>query len=155
MPNGDPMITPRNVQLPSMPTDVTKNTINQPQKKSGGGFMKVIGGIAGAALNLVAPGVGSLIGGAISGGSGSDFGSQSALYEQQAQFEKQQAYTQQANAMQMQQNQAMTAQQQKHSYQLIEVQNKVSMQAQEFSTVSNLMKSRHDSEMTAVNNIKS
>lgn len=154
MPNGDPMITPRNVQLPSMPTDVTKNTTTQPEKKSGG-FMKVLGGIAGAALNLVAPGVGSLIGGAISGGSGSAFGSQDALFEQQAQFEKQQAYTQQANAMQMQQNQAMTAQQQKHSYQLIEVQNKVSMQAQEFSTVSNLMKSRHDSEMTAVNNIKS
>jgi hypothetical protein len=31
----------------------------------------------------------------------------------------------------------------------------VSMQAQEFTTVSNLMKTRHDSEMTAVNNIKS
>lgn len=153
MPNGDPMITPNGTQIPSMPTTFPDSTTIQKEKKPNK-FLSIMGGIAGGALNLIAPGVGSLIGGAISG-SGSAFGSTASLYEQQAQFEKMQQYNQLANMMQQQQNQAMMSQQQKHSYQMIELQNRVSMQAQEFSTVSNLLKSRHDSEMTAVNNIKS
>ncbi len=152
MPNGDPMITPRGSQPQSIPP-VIDTKIEQKEKQPNK-FLKVLGGIASGALNIVAPGVGSLIGGAI-GGSGSAFGSYGSLYEQQIQFEKMQRYNQVSNMMQQQRNQAMTKQQQKHSYQMIELQNRVSMQAQEFSTVSNLMKSRHDSEMTAVNNIKS
>lgn len=153
MPNGDPMITPKGVQLPSMPTIINDSTITQKSKKPNK-FLNVLGGIASGALNLVAPGIGSLVGGAISG-SGSAFGSTAALYEQQQQFEKMQQYNQLSNMMQNQQNQAMMNQQQKQSYKMIELQNRVSMQSQEFSTVSNLLKSRHDSEMTAVNNIKS
>lgn len=152
MPNGDPMITPRGTDVSTIPSIVDTN-ITQEEKKPNK-FLKVLGGIASGALNIVAPGIGSLVGGAI-GGSGSAFGSYGTLVDQQLQFEKMQRYNQVANMMQQQQNQAMTRQQQKHSYQMIELQNRVSMQAQEFSTVSNLMKSRHDSEMTAVNNIKS
>ncbi len=153
MPNGDPMITPKRVELPSMPTTFPDPAIIDREKKPNK-FLSILGGVAGGALNFVAPGVGSLIGSAI-GGSGSAFGSTASLYEQQLQFEKMQRYNQMANMLQQQQNQAMVSQQQKHSYQMIELQNRVSMQAQEFSTVSNLLKSRHDSEMTAVNNIKS
>ena len=46
-------------------------------------------------------------------------------------------------------------QQQQQGMQMLGVQQRVSMQAQEFTTVSNLLKTRHDSEMSAVNNIKS
>ncbi len=152
MPNGDPMITPTNTQLPPLPGVYDAGAI-QNQKKPNR-FLSILGGIAGGALNMVAPGVGTLIGGAI-GGTGSSFGSYTSLIEQQKQFEQMQRYNQVSSMMQQQQNQAMMDQQQKNSYRLIEVQNRVSMQAQEFSTVSNLLKSRHDSEMTAVNNIKS
>lgn len=153
MPNGDPMITPTEVQkLPAIPI-ITDSTINQKDKKPNR-FLSVLGGIAGGAINMVAPGIGTMIGGAI-GGTGSAFGSYGTLIEQQQQFEKMQRYNQVSNMMQQKQNQAMMDQQQKQSYKLIEMQNRVSMQAQEFSTVSNLLKSRHDSEMTAVNNIKS
>ncbi|NNE65783.1 MAG: hypothetical protein HKN33_04390 [Pyrinomonadaceae bacterium] len=147
------MITPNEVQkLPPVPV-FTDSTISQKQKKPNK-FLNILGGIAGGALNMIAPGVGTLIGGAI-GGSGSAFGSYGTLIQQRAHFEKMQRYNQVSNMIQQQQNQAMMDQQQKQSYKLIEMQNRVSMQAQEFSTISNLLKSRHDSEMTAVNNIKS
>lgn len=153
MPNGDPMITPTEIQRNQPIPVISDSTIDQKAKKPNK-FLNILGGLAGGALNMVAPGVGSLIGGAI-GGAGSSFGSYGSLIDQQRQFEKMQRYNEVSNLMQQQQNQAMMDQQRKQSYRLIEMQNRVSMQAQEFSTVSNLLKSRHDSEMTAVNNIKS
>ena len=150
--NGDPKVTQQGAQPPSIQNVYTDDIDRKPKKTSK--FKSILGGIAGGALNMVAPGLGSIIGGSISG-SGSAFGSMGDLYEQKIQFEKMQRYNSAANMLQQQQNQAMNKQQQKHSYQMIELQNRVSMQAQEFSTVSNLLKSRHDSEMTAVNNIKS
>ncbi|MDH3494226.1 MAG: hypothetical protein OEM82_11800 [Acidobacteriota bacterium] len=153
MPNGDPMITPAEIQKNQPIPVISDSTINQKAQKPNK-FLNILGGLAGGALNMVAPGIGSLIGGAI-GGSGSAFGSYGSLIDQQRQFEKMQRYNQVSNMMQQQQNQAMMDQQRKQSYKLIEMQNRVSMQAQEFSTVSNLLKSRHDSEMNAVNNIKS
>lgn len=88
-------------------------------------FMSVLKTIGGVAASFV-PGLSGILGGALSGG-GPDFGSM----------------------------QAMIQQQQKSSMQMLGIQNQVSTQAQNFTTVSNLLKARHDSEMSAVNNFKS
>ncbi len=88
-------------------------------------FGSILKGIGSVAASFV-PGLGGILGSAISGG-GPDFGSM----------------------------QAMIAQQQKQSMQMLSVQNQVSTQSQNFTTVSNLLKSRHDAEMSAVNNFKS
>lgn len=50
---------------------------------------------------------------------------------------------------------AMLQQQQRFSMQMLQVQQQVGSQSQEFTAVSNLLKARHDSEMSAVNNFKS
>ena len=117
-------------------------------------FLKVLGGVASTALNFVAPGLGGILGNVIGGG-GSSFGSYGALAEQQRQFDEMQRYSQMSNSLQQRQQSQMLNQQQQQSMQLLGVQHRASMQAQEFTTVSNLMKTRHDSEMSAVNNIKS
>ncbi|MEZ5307616.1 MAG: hypothetical protein R2684_10775 [Pyrinomonadaceae bacterium] len=145
--NDDPMTVPARTE-PLPPIPIITDTGIKTEKKSGR-FVKILSGIAGTALNVAAPGLGSIVGG------GSSFGSYAGLIENQKQFEEMQRYNRVANMMQQQQNQAMLDQQQKNSFRLIEMQNRVSLQSQEFSTVSNLLKSRHDSEMTAVNNIKS
>lgn len=151
MANTDPMITP-NGKLPPMTTVYPEPQAPQEPKKPNK-FLGILGGIAGGALNLVAPGIGSLVGSAIGGGS--SFGSYGALMEQQRQFDEMQRYNQTSNVMQQKQQNEMMSQQQKQSMQMLGMQNRVSMQSQEFATVSNLLKTRHDSEMTAVNNIKS
>lgn len=150
MPNTDPMIKP-NGTLPPITTVIPEPQAPQEPKKPNK-FLSVLGGIAGGALNLVAPGIGSIIGSAIGG---SSFGSYGTLMEQQRQFDEMQRYNQIANQMQQKQQNEMMNQQQRQSMQMLGMQNRVSMQSQEFATVSNLMKTRHDSEMTAVNNIKS
>lgn len=149
MPNTDPMITP-NGKLPPVTTVYPEPQAPQEPKKTNK-FLGVLGGIAGGALNLVAPGIGSLIGNAIGG----SFGSYGALMDQQRQFDEMQRYNQAANVMQQKHQNEMMNQQQRNSMQMLGMQNRVSMQSQEFATISNLMKTRHDSEMTAVNNIKS
>lgn len=95
------------------------------QPKKSGGFGRIMGGILGGAVNMVAPGLGSVLGGVMGGG---------------------------ANAADMQ---AMMNSQMKQSMQLLSVQNRVQSQSQEFTTFSNLLKSKHDSEMSAVSNFKS
>jgi hypothetical protein len=116
--------------------------------------LKVLGGIGSAALNFVAPGLGGVLGNVIGGG-GSSTGSYTALMEQQRQFEEMQRYSQISSSLQQKQQSQMLNQQQQQSFQLISLQHRASQQSQEFTTVSNLMKTRHDSEMSAVNNIKS
>lgn len=145
------MVTP-NGKLPPMTTINTDPQMPQaPQEaKKPNKFLSVLGGIAGGALNLVAPGIGSIVGRAIGGG-----GSYGALMESQRQHDEMQRYNQIANMQQQRNQNEMMNQQQKQSMQMLAMQNRVSMQSQEFATVSNLMKTRHDSEMTAVNNIKS
>lgn len=71
------------------------------------------------------PGVGGMIGGLLGGGP--NFGSMQAMIQQQQRF----------------------------SMQMLGIQQQVSTQSQEFTAVSNLLKARHDSEMSAVNNFKS
>jgi len=151
--NNDPLITPSSQQLPPVTTVYPETSLPQ-QPKEPNKFLKILGGVAGGALNLVAPGIGSMVGNLI-GGSGSSFGSYGALYDQQKQFDEMQRYSQLSSSMQQRQQQQMMDTQRQESFKLLGVQHRVSMQSQEFSTVSNLMKSRHDSEMTAVNNIKS
>lgn len=96
-----------------------------------GKFARIFGGILGGALNFVAPGAGGLIGNFIGGGAG--VGGGAGFGDMQA----------------------MLAQQQLQSMQMLQVQNRVQSQTQEFTTVSNLLKARHDGEMSAVNNFKS
>ena len=121
MPN-DPMITTINQQTP-----VTLPSALPPPPERPGKFSRIFGGMLGTAVNILAPGAGSLIGGLINRGGGSDF-----------------------NNMQ-----AMLQQQQRNSMQMLAVQNRVQMQTQEFTTISNLLKARHDGEMSAVHNFKS
>lgn len=97
------------------------------QQKGPGKAARIAGGIFGGILNLVAPGAGSVIGGFINRGGGMDTGGMNAMMDQQMQ-----------NSMVM-----------------LAVQNRMQSQTQEFTTVSNLLKARHDGEMSAVNNFKS
>ena len=151
----DTLITPVKTQQPLPPVGKVYPEIDLQQKtKEPNKFLRVLGGVASGALNFVAPGLGGILGSVI-GGSGSSFGSYAALMEQQRQFDEMQRYNQISNSLQQRQQQQMMNQQQQQSMQLLGVQHRASMQAQEFTTVSNLMKTRHDSEMSAVNNIKS
>jgi len=151
----DTLITPvKSEPLPPVTQNYPEIDFQQKQKEPNK-FLKVLGGIGSAALNFVAPGLGGILGNVIGGGSGSSYGSYTALMEQQRQFDEMQRYSQISNSLQQRQQSQMLNQQQQQSMQLISVQQRASMQAQEFTTVSNLMKTRHDSEMSAVNNIKS
>ena len=150
----DTLITPGRTQTLPPVTTVYPEIEVQQKSREPNKFLKVLGGIAGGALNFVAPGLGGILGNVIGGG-GSSFGSYGALMEQQRQFEEMQRYSQISNSLQQRQQSQMLNQQQQQSMQLLSVQHRASMQAQEFTTVSNLMKTRHDSEMSAVNNIKS
>ena len=150
----DTLITPVKTEtLPPVATVYPEIDVQQKTKEPNK-FLKVLGGVASTALSFVAPGLGGILGNVIGGGGGS-FGSYGALMEQQRQFEEMQRYNQISTSLQNRQQQQMLNQQQQNSMQLISVQHRVGMQAQEFTTVSNLMKTRHDSEMSAVNNIKS
>ena len=106
---------------------MTDTTVLQPVQKKSSGFGRIMGGILGGAVNMVAPGLGSVLGGVMGGNNG-------------------------ASAADMQ---AMMNNQMKQSMQLLSVQNRVQSQSQEFTTFSNLLKSKHDSEMSAVSNFKS
>ena len=124
---ADPIIN--NNTAATMPDTTIQPTVAPaPVQKKSGGFGKVLGGILGGAINIMAPGLGSVIGGAL-GGSG--------------------------NGAQMADMQSMLNKQMQQSMQLLTVQNRVQSQTQEFTTFSNLLKSKHDSEMSAVNNFKS
>lgn len=123
MVNNDPMINSTDT---TTTTPTTMPSALPPEKpKEPGKFGQILRGIVGGALNIVAPGVGSLISGFIGGG---------------------------PNFANMEQ---MLMQQQVFSLQMLSVQNRVQTQTQEFTTVSNLLKARHDGEMSAVNNFKS
>lgn len=95
--------------------------------KEPGKFSRIFGAIAGTALNLVAPGAGGLIGNLIGGGGMGGYGSMEAMIQRQ----------------------------QQQSMMMLQIQNRVQTQTQEFTTVSNLLKAKHDGEMSAVHNFKS
>ncbi len=151
----DLMITPYKPEPLPPVANVYPETQLEDKTKKPNKFLSILGGVAGGALNFVAPGLGGILGSVIGGTAGSSFGSYTALMERQRQFDEMQRYSEISNSMQQKQQQQMMNQQQQQQMQLLGVQHRVSMQSQEFTTVSNLMKTRHDSEMTAVNNIKS
>ena len=106
---------------------VTVPTALPPEKpKQPGKFARIFGGILGGALNWVAPGAGSIVGSFINRGAVDYTDMHSMLQQQQLQ-----------------------------SLQMLAIQNRVQTQTQEFTTVSNLLKARHDGEMSAVHNFKS
>ena len=122
--NNDPMIS----QMPTVQPGPSALPPIQPQPKQPGKFSRIFGGLVGGALNIVAPGAGSLLGGFINGGAGGvDFNNMQSMLNQQAQ----------------------------QSMQMLSIQNRVQSQTQEFTTVSNLLKARHEGEMSAVHNFKS
>src|SRR5215213_8958108 len=121
MPN-DAMIN----QVPVDQTTTLPSALPPEQPKQPGRFSKIFGGIAAGALNIVAPGMGSVVGSFINRGG--------------------------VDATNMNE---MLRQQQLMSMQLLAVQNRVQTQGQEFSTISNLLKARHDGEMSAIHNFKS
>ena|ERR671916_33315 len=123
MTNGDAMIN----QVPIDQTATLPSALPPERPKEPGKFSRIFGGIAAGALNLVAPGMGSIIGGFINRGGSLDTSNM----------------------------QEMLRQQQMMSMQMLAVQNRVQTQTQEFTTVSNLLKARHDGEMSAVHNFKS
>ncbi|HEX8294326.1 MAG TPA: hypothetical protein VF570_21400 [Pyrinomonadaceae bacterium] len=122
MNNGDAMIN----QVPADLSATLPSALPPEQPKEPGKFSKIFGGIAAGALNIVAPGMGSVIGGFINRG-GVDVTNMNEMLRQQ----------------------------QMMSMQMLAVQNRVQTQTQEFTTVSNLLKARHDGEMSAVHNFKS
>ncbi|HEX8474460.1 MAG TPA: hypothetical protein VF666_10535 [Pyrinomonadaceae bacterium] len=124
--NNDAMISPMPTVQPQTPTMPSALPPIQQQPKEPGKFSKIFGGIVGGALNIVAPGVGGLIGSFINRGGGVDTTNVQSMLDRQ-----------------MQQSMNMLA-----------IQNRVQSQTQEFTTVSNLLKARHDGEMSAVNNFK-
>ncbi len=135
----------------------------QTKKSFGSKFLSVLGGVARTALNFVSPGLGSAIGGIIGNGgnrtSSGNFGFGTGSYQemiadQQRTFEEMQKMTQLQHSIQMQQSQTMTAQSQRSASDLLLLQNRVANQSQEFSTISNLLKSRHDSRSHAIQNLK-
>lgn len=125
MPINDSMLnpaTPTAIQPAPLPTALP-TTPKQP-----GRFSRIFGGLLGGAVNLFAPGAGSVLGSFINGGSGGlDTANMQGMLNQQAQ----------------------------QSMALLAVQNRVQSQTQEFTTVTNLLKARHDGEMSAVHNFKS
>ena len=120
--NGDAMIN----QVPADQSASLPSALPPEQPKQPGRFSKIFGGIAAGALNIVAPGMGSVIGSFINRG-GVDTTNMNEMLRQQ----------------------------QMMSMQLLAIQNRVQTQTQEFTTVSNLLKARHDGEMSAVHNFKS
>lgn len=124
MNNGDAMINRTQIE---QPTVTVPSALPPEQPKQPGKFSKIFGGILGGALNILAPGTGTLIGGFLGRSGSVDYTNM----------------------------QSMLHQQQMHSLQMLAVQNRVQTQTQEFTTVSNLLKARHDGEMSAVHNFKS
>jgi len=120
--NGDAMIN----QVPADQSASLPSALPPEQPKQPGRFSKIFGGIAAGALNIVAPGMGSVIGSFINRG-GVDTTNMNEMLRQQ----------------------------QMMSMQLLAIQNRVQTQGQEFSTISNLLKARHDGEMSAIHNFKS
>jgi hypothetical protein len=123
---GDPIL---NAVQQQQTTQVTPQTVptKDPKPKEPGTFGRILGSVLGGAMNVIAPGAGSLIGGLVRGG-GLNYAADMEV---------------------------MLAQSARQQTQLIGVQMRVSDQTQQFAAVSNLLKAKHDGEMTAVSNFKS
>lgn len=122
---GDPILDAVQQQQPEPVTTIT--TAPAPPPKEPGKFGRILGSVLGGAMNVIAPGAGSLLGGLVRGGGVSYAADMETMLAQSA----------------------------RQQTQLIGVQMRVSDQTQQFTAVSNLLKAKHDGEMTAVSNFKS
>jgi hypothetical protein len=99
--------------------------------KTPGKFGRIFGTVLGGALNMVLPGAGSIISSFIGKGNLGGFNPDFVAME------------------------GMIAESARMQMQMVMLQSKVQNQSLEFSSVSNMLKARHDTEMTAVQNFKS
>lgn len=104
---------------------VPVNTDAAPAKKGHGRFARLMCAVAEGALNVVAPGAGTLIGELAGGDSDPAAQMKSVLDENQ-----------------------------KSMASMFALQNKVQNQTQSFALLTNIMKAKHDAEMAAVHNLK-
>ena len=123
---GDPILdgVQQQQQAPATPPTVPADP---GQPKEPGKFGKTLGSVLGGAMNVLAPGAGSLLGSLVRGGGLNYAADMETMLQQSA----------------------------RQQTQLIGVQMRVSDQTQQFTAVSNLLKAKHDGEMSAVNNFKS
>lgn len=129
---ADPIINSTAPAISTLPT-----LTPAPVKKSGG-FGSFMRSLAAGAASFI-PGVGGILGGIINGIGRGGIGAGIGM----------------GNDTMMSDAQAMLIQSQKQSMEMLQIQQQVSSQTQSFTTMSNLLKSKHDSEMSAVNNFKS
>jgi len=122
---GDPILDPIR-QQPTEPVTPPTVPADTPKPKEPGKFGKILGSVLGGAVNVIAPGAGSILGGLVRGG----------------------------GVAGMADMEVMLAQSARQQTQLLGVQMRVSDQTQQFTAVSNLLKAKHDGEMTAVSNFK-
>jgi hypothetical protein len=122
---GDPILD--GVQQRQEPATPPTVPVDAPQPKGPGKFSTILGSVLGGAMNVIAPGAGSLIGGLVRGGGLNYAADMETMLQQSA----------------------------RQQTQLLGVQMRVSDQTQQFTAVSNLLKAKHDGEMSAVNNFKS
>jgi hypothetical protein len=121
---GDPIL---NAVQQQQTDPVTPPTVATPKPKEPGTFGRILGSVLGGAMNVIAPGAGSLIGGLVRGGG---LGAAADM-------------------------EVMLASSARQQQQLIGFQMRVNDQTQQFTAVSNMLKAKHDGEMTAVSNFKS
>jgi hypothetical protein len=115
-----------NVSRSQMPNYNLEDILNStsPQQKGPSAFRQTMGALAGGALNIVAPGAGSLISGIVggAGGAGVTGGVGSGLGNETTQF--------------------------------LQLQRQMQLETRAFETASTVLKARHDAAMSAVRNIK-
>ncbi len=118
-----------------------------------GKFVSILGGIAGAII----PGIGGIIAGR-AGGQIGGYGQTSGynvLAEQAREFDRQQAENRAFQAQSQYESQILQQQARRDNNAMLHLQQDQNNQAQQFALVTNLLKSRHDGEMAAVQNLKS
>jgi hypothetical protein len=118
-------VAPQDTNNTAAATTATQDGQTQPQNKKGT-FSRVLGNVLGGAINVMAPAAGGVLGTLIRGGG----------LGYTAEIER------------------MMAESTHQQMQLIGVQMRVQERSEQFATVSNLMKSRHDGEMEAIRNFK-
>lgn len=100
--------------------DYSINSLIQQTQPSA--FRRVLGGVVGGVGNMVAPGLGSVLGNAISGGSGSSTGISGAMSSDSTYY--------------------------------LQLQQQMENEERAFEAASNVLKSRHDAAMSAIQNIR-
>ena len=121
-----PDVTINRVQASQQTAQTTQTAATAPTKKGPGKFGRIMCALAGGALNVVAPGAGTLIGELAGGGADPAAEMKTVLEQNQESMSK-----------------------------MFALQNEVQNQTQSFTLLTNILKAKHDAEMAAVHNLKS